>query len=326
MWWRTAAASHALPRRFRRQCRARAMLASIASSAPRTAGWSVRAGQPPPRVVSVRAGGKKGKGGGAGGGASSTASSPERVDRLLSRLGYCARSEAKRWVAAGRVTMDGEPVKRADVKVVANDPRVSIDGEAPDHPDGILALMHKPAGVVCSHDPREGPSVYDLLPARWRGRNPRMETVGRLDKDTTGLLLLTDDGRLNHALTSPKKHVRKTYEVCVDADFPPDAPAVFASGTLTLSGEAKPCLPATLRVDEASRRRATLTLVEGKYHQVKRMCEHAGCVVTSLHRRSFGGMTLEGASEPGRIRVVTREELERSIGGDGEDGEDGEEG
>jgi 16S rRNA pseudouridine516 synthase len=308
-----------LHRRFRRQCRARAMLALTASSAPRTAGWPVRAGQPPPCVVSVRAGGKKGKRGGAGGGALSTASSPERVDRLLSRLGYCARSEAKRWVAAGRVTMDGEPVKRADAKVVANDPRLSIDGEAPDHPNGILALMHKPAGVVCSHDPREGPSVYDLLPARWRGRNPRMETVGRLDKDTTGLLLLTDDGRLNHRLTSPKKHVPKTYEVCVDADFPPDAPAVFASGTLTLSGEAKPCLPATLRVDEASRRHATLTLVEGKYHQVKRMCESAGCVVTSLHRRSFGGMTLEGAAEPGQIRVVTKEELDRSIG-DGEEG------
>ena len=116
--------------------------------------------------------------------------------------------------------MDGEPVKRADAKVVANDPRLSIDGEAPDHPNGILALMHKPAGVVCSHDPREGPSVYDLLPARWRGRNPRMETVGRLDKDTTGLLLLTDDGRLNHAAHVAKEARAKTYEVCVDADFP----------------------------------------------------------------------------------------------------------
>ena len=144
-----------------------------------------------------------------------------------------------------------------------------------------------------------------------------METVGRLDKDTTGLLLLTDDGLLNHRLTSPKKRVPKTYEVRVDADFPPDAPTVFASGTLTLSGEAKPCLPATLRVDEAVRTGATLTLVEGKYHQVRRMCEHVGCVVTSLHRRSFGGMTLGGEMEPGRIRVVTREELERSMGMDG---------
>ena len=302
-----------LHRRFRRQCRARAMLALTASSAPRTAGWPVRAGQPPPCVVSVRAGGKKGKRGGAGGGALSTASSPERVDRLLSRLGYCARSEAKRWVAAGRVTMDGEPVKRADAKVVANDPRLSIDGEAPDHPNGILALMHKPAGVVCSHDPREGPSVYDLLPERWRRRNPSVEAIGRLDKDTSGLLLFTDDGDLSHRLTSPRKKVWKTYEVALDADVPEDAAEIFAAGALLLRGEKRPCAPARLTVD-AGRRRATLEITEGRFHQVRRMMASVGCVVTRLERSRFGNLDL-GALEPGDVRRLDEEELERVFEG-----------
>ena len=289
------------------------MLALTASSAPRTAGWPVRAGQPPPCVVSVRAGGKKGKRGGAGGGALSTASSPERVDRLLSRLGYCARSEAKRWVAAGRVTMDGEPVKRADAKVVANDPRLSIDGEAPDHPNGILALMHKPAGVVCSHDPREGPSVYDLLPERWRRRNPSVEAIGRLDKDTSGLLLFTDDGDLSHRLTSPRKKVWKTYEVALDADVPEDAAEIFAAGALLLRGEKRPCAPARLTVD-AGRRRATLEITEGRFHQVRRMMASVGCVVTRLERSRFGNLDL-GALEPGDVRRLDEEELERVFEG-----------
>jgi 16S rRNA pseudouridine516 synthase len=278
-----------------------AMLASTTSAAPRTAAPSVLA-RHRLRVVPVRAGGKKkGKGGG-GGDASS--SSPERVDRLLSRLGYCARGEAKRWVGAGRVTLDGEPVRRADAKVLASSPSLMIDGEAPEFIYGITA------------------SFYDLLPERWRSRNPGVETVGRLDKDTTGLLLLTDDGALLHRLTSPKKKVAKVYEVIVDADLPLDAPALFASGTLTLTGESKPCRPATLALDTNDKRRGSLTLVEGKYHQVKRMCNAVGCEVIALHRSSFGRMTLDGLAE-GEVRVLTREELERWIG-PGEDAEDAE--
>ena len=298
-----------------------AMLASTTSAAPRTAAPSVLA-RHRLRVVPVRAGGKK-KGKGGGGGDASSSSSPERVDRLLSRLGYCARGEAKRWVGAGRVTLDGEPVRRADAKVLASSPSLMIDGEAPEFIHGITAVMHKPAGCVCSHDNREGPSVYDLLPERWRSRNPGVETVGRLDKDTTGLLLLTDDGALLHRLTSPKKKVAKVYEVVVDADLPLDAPALFASGTLTLTGESKPCRPATLALDTNDKRRGSLTLVEGKYHQVKRMCNAVGCEVIALHRSSFGRMTLDGLAE-GEVRVLTREELERWIGPceDAEDAED----
>ena len=202
---------------------------------------------------------------------------PERLDRLLSRLGYCTRAEAKRWVGDGRVTLNGAPVKRHDAKVSpVTTGELLIDGEPPDHPDGLVAMLHKPPGFVCSHDAREGPNVYDLLPARWRARNPTVEAVGRLDKDTTGLLLLTDDGELLHRLTSPKKDVPKTYELEVDADIPDDTARVFASGELMLTNETKPCAPAKLTVSRDSLRVATLELTEGRFHQVKRMMRSRG--------------------------------------------------
>ena len=171
---------------------------------------------------------------GAGGGTAK----PERVDRILSRLGYCSRADAKKWVKDARVTVDGVAVARHDVKVLPTaDGGVRVDDQPLDHPDGLIAVLHKPKGVVCSHDEREGPNVYGLLPPRWRDRNPSVEAVGRLDKDTTGLLLLTDDGALSHRLTSPKKNVWKTYEVTLDADVPLGAVEAFAAGTLLLEGE-----------------------------------------------------------------------------------------
>src|SRR5687767_10610568 len=113
-----------------------------------------------------------------------------RLDQLLSNLGYCSRREARAWIADGRVTVRGEPADDVSQKAHAAD--VRVDGEPLDHPDGLLLLLHKPVGLVCSHDEREGASVYSLLPERWRRRNPVVTSVGRLDKDTSGLLLLTD--------------------------------------------------------------------------------------------------------------------------------------
>ena len=113
-----------------------------------------------------------------------------RLDQLLANLGYCSRREARDWIRGGRVTVKGKPVK--DFGAKADPADVHIDDEPPDHPDGLLLLLHKPLGLVCSHDEREGPNVYSLLPPRWRQRNPVVTSVGRLDKDTSGLLLLTD--------------------------------------------------------------------------------------------------------------------------------------
>jgi 16S rRNA pseudouridine516 synthase len=223
-----------------------------------------------------------------------------RLDQLLSALGYCSRSEARDWVKAGAVTVRGEEADDAGARV--NPADVRVDGEPLDHPDGLLLLLHKPLGLVCSHDGREGPGVYSLLPERWRRRNPIVTSIGRLDKETSGLLLLTDQSPLVHRLTSPKHKVPKVYRATVDRDLAPELVAVFAAGALLLEGEKAPCAPAELKI--ISPRAAELTLTEGKYHQVRRMFAAAcGATVLALHRERLGDLAL-GDLAPGQWREL----------------------
>lgn len=209
---------------------------------------------------------------------------PRRLDQILSSTGYCSRSESVRWLRAGRVTVRGVTAARTDDKVLPAD--VLIDGQPIECPDGLLALFHKPAGCVCSHGSSEGRTIYDLLPARWPRRNPPVTSIGRLDRDTTGVLLLTDDGALVQRWTSPRHKVPKLYEVAVDADLRAELIPLFASGQLLLEEEDKPCLPAKLEL--ISPRAARLELIEGRFHQVKRMFASQGFSVTRLHRSRFG--------------------------------------
>ncbi|MDO8539860.1 MAG: pseudouridine synthase [Opitutaceae bacterium] len=218
-----------------------------------------------------------------------------RLDQMLSSLGYCSRREARAWIAGGRVTVRGEPADDVGQKALPAD--VLVDGEPLDHPDGLLLMMHKPLGLVCTHDAREGPTVYSLLPARWQRRNPPVTTIGRLDKDTSGLLLLTDQSELVHRLTSPKHKVPKIYRATVDADLSAELVPRFASGTLQLAGEDRPCAPAALQL--MSPREAELTVTEGRYHQVRRMFGAAGATVLTLHRTNFGLLAL-GDLPPGK--------------------------
>lgn len=211
-----------------------------------------------------------------------------RLDQLLANLGYCSRREARGWIEAGRVTVGDAVID--DYGHKARPETVRVDGEPLDHPDGLLLLLHKPAGLVCSHDEREGPNVYSLLPARWRRRNPQITSIGRLDKETTGLLLLTDQSELVHRLTSPKHKVPKVYRATVDRALTPDLIPVFASGTLQLDGEKEPCRPAELQITAPEE--AELTLTEGKYHQVRRMFAATGRTVVTLHRSRFGPLDL----------------------------------
>jgi len=208
-----------------------------------------------------------------------------RLDQLLSSLGYCSRREARGWVESGAVTVRGTVAD--DFSTRADPADVRVDGQPLDHPDGLLLLLHKPTGLVCSHDGREGSSVYSLLPERWRRRNPPVTSVGRLDKDTSGLLLLTDQSPLVHRLTSPK---HKVYLATVDRDLSPDLGPLFASGTLRLDGETEPCAPAELKI--VSPRAAEVTLTEGRYHQVRRMFAAGGATVLTLHRARFGDLAL----------------------------------
>ena len=228
-----------------------------------------------------------------------------RLDQLLSNLGYCSRREARAWSADGRVMLRGQPADDVSEKALPSE--VQVDGEPLDHPDGLLLLLHKPVGLVCSHEAREGASVYSLLPERWRRRNPIVTSIGRLDKDTSGLLLLTDQSQLVHRLTSPKHKVPKVYRATLDRDLAPELVGVFASGTLLLAGEKEPCAPAALRI--VGPREAELTLTEGRYHQVRRMFSNFGATVLTLHRERFGDLEL-GELSPGTWRDLPLDTFE----------------
>ena len=210
-----------------------------------------------------------------------------KLVKHLANLGYGSRKQVAWMFREGRVT--------------------DADGEALDPPQGLLLMLHKPVGVTCSSkDP--GRIVYDLLPPRFRSRNPALSTVGRLDRDTSGLLLLTDEGQFLHRIIAPKSKLAKVYRATLAEDLRGDEIATFASGTLMLDGEKSPLLPAELEVLGA--RSSRLTLHEGRYHQVRRMFAAVGNHVDALHRERVGGLTL-GDLPDGQWRALGEEDRTR---------------
>jgi len=241
---------------------------------------------------------------------------PVKLRQYLQALGYGTRREVEALLAEGRVTdaegealyVDDEVGEGAPVRGGHRLPHAAIrvDGAPLDPPHGLLVAMHKPIGVTCStKDP--GRVVYDLLPARWKAREPIVSPVGRLDKDSSGLLLFTDDGQLLHRLTSPKHHQPKVYRATLAEDLRGSEAALFAAGSLLLEGETKPLLPAVLEV--LGPREARLTLHEGRYHQVRRMFAATGNAVIELHREAIGGLTLDALGlTAGEWRLLAAEE------------------
>lgn len=237
-----------------------------------------------------------------------------RLDRLLANLGYGSRKDVQALIAGGKVVLDGAVLKDvgAKVSVTADLPdRMSIRGAPVDPPAPLVLLMHKPLGVVCSHK-EDGDRIYDLLPRRWRIRDPGLSTVGRLDKDTSGLILITDDGDYLHRVISPKRHVPKTYLATLDRPLRGEEMMLFASGDLLLDGEEKPLLPARLQVIDPQR--ARLTITEGRYHQVRRMFAATGNHVTALHRETIGGLDLPADLQPGAYRILSAAQAEQVFG------------
>ena len=231
-----------------------------------------------------------------------------KLVKLIANLGYGSRKEVQWMFREGRITdADGE-VLYADDKV--EHAQIRLDGETLDPPAGMVLMMHKPLGVTCSRKDG-GRVVYDLLPPRYRVRDPALSTVGRLDRDTSGLLLFTDDGALLHRIISPKSHVPKVYEATLANDLRGDEAATFASGTLLLESETTPLLPAELDVLEP--RKARLTLHEGRYHQVRRMFAAVGNHVEALHRVSVGGLAL-GDLPVGEWRMLGEGEIAAIFG------------
>lgn len=229
--------------------------------------------------------------------------------KLLANLGYGSRKDVTRLIKNGWLTRrDGSTVGIDDE---AEHGDLLIDDEPLDPAQGVLILLNKPVGYTCStKDP--GRVVYDLLPERFRYRNPVLSTVGRLDRDTSGLLMLTDDGLLLHRIISPKAELPKIYEVELAEDLRGGEAELFGSGTLLLENENTPLAPAKMEVIDD--RHIRLTLVEGRYHQVRRMFAATGNRVLSLHRSRTGNLDLAGL-EPGQWRIVPHEEADEKLFG-----------
>jgi len=226
-----------------------------------------------------------------------------KLVKLIANLGYGSRKEVAMMFREGRVTDPDGDVLYADDKVAHE--HIRIDDEPLDPPTGLVLMMNKPLGATCSRKD-QGRVVYDLLPPRYRVRDPALSTVGRLDRDTSGLLLFTDDGGLLHRIISPRAQVAKVYEATLANDLRGDEGAVFASGTLMLESEKEPLEPATLQVLEP--RRARLTLTEGRYHQVRRMFAAVGNHVETLARVSVGTLTLGDLAE-GQWRALDQDDV-----------------
>ncbi|QEE40340.1 MULTISPECIES: pseudouridine synthase [unclassified Methylobacterium] len=234
-----------------------------------------------------------------------------RLDKLLANLGYGSRREIQNLARGGAILLDGAEVADAGDRI-ALDPdlpqRLTIDRAPVDPLPGLCLMLHKPLGVTCSHK-EAGPLVYGLLPERWRRRDPPLSTVGRLDKETSGLLLLTDDGALLHRIIAPKANVAKRYRVTLDRPLDGTEAATFASGTLMLEGEDRPLLPVQLEQEDPAH--CAVTLTEGRYHQVRRMFAAIGNHVVALHRDRIGGLDLPTDLPAGGYRVMNEPDVAR---------------
>jgi 16S rRNA pseudouridine516 synthase len=227
-----------------------------------------------------------------------------KLVKLLANLGYGSRKEVQRLIRSGAVTdTDGNVLGENDVPPHE---RILFRGDPLDPPAPLVIMLNKPDGYTCSsEDP--GSTIYDLLPERFAHRNPGLNPIGRLDKDTTGLLLMTDDGKLLHKIIHPKSNCLKIYHATLDRPLEGHEGELFASGTLVLNSETRPLLPAQFKA--LGEKEALVTLHEGRYHQVRRMFAAAGNHVLGLKRISIGGLKLPDDLEEGDWRVLEPDEL-----------------
>lgn len=233
-----------------------------------------------------------------------------RVDRLLGSMGYGSRTEMARLGKAGGIVLDGADLTDVSKRIAVTPDlpsRMEIDGRPLDPVPGLVMMLNKPLGMTCSRK-EDGALVYDVLPERWRRRDPAISTIGRLDKQTTGLLLLTDDGDLLHRVISPKRHVAKVYRATLARPLNGTEADIFAAGGLVLEGEDKPLSPAVLEV--LSPTEARLTVTEGRYHMVRRMFAAVGNHVDGLHRERVGGLALPDDLAPGEWRLLDQDQID----------------
>lgn len=235
----------------------------------------------------------------------------ERIDKLLASTGRWSRRDVKLLVKNGRVFVNGAPTAAPDLKVDPNAVSLAVDGKAIAVRKFTYVMMNKPAGVLSATEDSRQKTVLDLLPPDLQRQG--LFPVGRLDKDSEGLLLLTNDGDLTHRLLSPKKHVDKVYYIRTDQPMSEEDCAAFEAGITLADGTV--CLPAHLEL-LGSGNEALVTLHEGKFHQIKRMTAARGTAVCQLKRLSMGTLVLDDALKLGEFRLLTGEEVS-NLGGNG---------
>ncbi len=232
-----------------------------------------------------------------------------RVDKTLSQLQIATRSESKKLFAAGRVKINDEIIKNGSVKFNPERDLLSVDGEAVVYREFQYFMLNKPAGCITATEDKKERTVMDFLP---RERHRNLSPVGRLDKDTEGLLLITDDGALNHELLAPGKHVEKEYFARVSGKVTEEVTKRFAEGLEI--GEKRPTAPAGLELrgtDGETVSEVLVTITEGKFHQIKRMFHAVGMEVLYLKRVRMGSLILDEDLEPGAYRLLTEEEINK---------------
>lgn len=227
-----------------------------------------------------------------------------RLDRLISQHCGIPRRQVTSVIRAGRVHVNGVQIRDPSVHVATSGDEVTLDGKPVRQPRELVLMMHKPPGVISATSSEEHETVIDRVPEEFR--HPRLAPAGRLDKDTTGLLLLCTDGGLQHLVTHPRRKLAKVYRATLrEGLLDADAEARFAAG-MTLS-DGTPCRPAGLERLPGDEVRVTLT--EGRFHQVKRMLGHCGGHVVALHREAIGPLQLDPALALGGVRPLRDEEL-----------------
>ena len=228
-----------------------------------------------------------------------------RLDKLIAEQAAVPRKEATRLIRIGKITADGQVMRDPAAKVDPTAQAIALSGQPLTYREHLYLMLNKPAGLLCvSRDPK-APTVLELVPPELRRRG--LFPAGRLDKDTTGLVLLTDDGDWAHRLTAPKKEIYKVYRARLDGPVTPDMIRAFAEGTTLPDGT--PCRPARLTVLEAGEQPLTeIAICEGRYHQIKRMFGTHGIGVLSLCRLSIGGLLLDEHLPEGGCRELTDDE------------------
>lgn len=229
-------------------------------------------------------------------------SKSERIDKIISSQGKYSRKEVKKLISSYKVLLNGEIVKSSDVKVNVENDEIVIEGIKLNVKRKIYLILNKPQGYVSATTDKRDKTVLELVPEEFNKRN--LFPAGRLDKNTTGLMIITDDGELAHNILSPKKHVKKSYKVTLDIDATEDMIEKFNNGIELNDGI---CKPAEMKIIGSNV--AIVTLREGRYHQIKRMFGCCGAKVIELHRISIGNLSLPNDLKEGECRELTDKEL-----------------